>query len=147
MGQHSWAESESAVLEIYCKCFSDALSGPSSFESYSSSDIFHLVGQKRNGDFFPRQQLIKLKIFVNDICRFSSLRQERIKFSVEISVHYKGSVVPTITTHSIEFHFNDQTEIIVRSTVKSFLHLSSLHKVISRKILVVGAGRSSESFN
>lgn len=101
MGQHSRAKLKPTIFEIYCETFTNSLSSPSSLQCDTFSNTFHLFGQEGYRNLFPRQQLIKLIIFIYNFCWFTPLHQERVKLGIQIAMNNKGSIIPVIPTNPI----------------------------------------------
>ena len=59
----------------------------------------------------------------------------------------KSSIVPIISSDSVEFHLDNKRKVVIWSWVKCFLDLSSLHEVVSWKIFIIGFGRCTKSLS
>ena len=59
----------------------------------------------------------------------------------------KSGIVPIISPDSVQLHFDDERKVVIGSWVEGFLNLSSLHEIVSRKILIIGLGRCSKGLS
>ena len=57
----------------------------------------------------------------------------------------EGSVVPVIFANPVEFHLDDEGEVVIRTRMESFLYLSSLHEEVTRKIFIICFSGCSKS--
>jgi hypothetical protein len=66
-----------------------------------------LSGKERDRDLSPRNQLIKLIVFGNDLLRVTSLTYESIKLSIKVSMNDESCIIPVIFPDSVQLHFNN----------------------------------------